>query len=116
MILAIDEGTTGVTCLVIDQSGTIRGRGYREITQYFPKPGWVEHDASEIWNVVREVAAEAAAAASISLDQLKGIGITNQRETVVLWDRATGEPVHRALVWQDRRTADICRRLKEAGE
>jgi glycerol kinase len=116
MILAIDEGTTGVTCLVIDHDGKLRGRGYREIKQYFPQPGWVEHDPLEIWKAVRDVSAEAAQAAGESLEALDGIGITNQRETVVLWDRQTGEPVHRAIVWQDRRTQDICRRLIEAGE
>jgi glycerol kinase len=115
MILAIDEGTTGVTCLVIDADGQVRGRGYREIRQHFPRPGWVEHDAVEIWTAVREVSAGAAASAGVSLDSLEGIGITNQRETVVLWDRATGEPVHRALVWQDRRTSELCRGMKEAG-
>jgi glycerol kinase len=115
MILAIDEGTTGVTCLIIDQDGRVRGRGYREFTQHFPRPGWVEHDAEEIWRVVREVSAEAAESAGTSLQALEGIGITNQRETIVLWDRATGKPVHRALVWQDRRTAEMCRSLKDAG-
>ncbi|MQA89998.1 MAG: glycerol kinase GlpK [Gemmatimonas sp.] len=115
MILAIDEGTTGVTCLVIDRDGRVRGRGYREFTQHFPRPGWVEHDAEEIWSVVREVSAEAATAAATTLDALEGIGITNQRETVVVWDRETGQPVHRALVWQDRRTADLCRTLEEGG-
>ena len=111
MILAIDQGTTGATCLVIGPEGRIRGRAYREFTQHFPRPGWVEHDAGEIWRVTREVAHEAVAAAGTRLDALAGIGITNQRETVVLWDRETGEPVHRALVWPDRRTADLCRHL-----
>lgn len=115
MILAIDQGTTGTTCLVIGRDGRVRGRGYREFTQHFPRPGWVEHDAAEIWRVTREVAHEAAAGAGVALDALAGIGITNQRETIVLWDRATGEPVHRALVWQDGRTADVCRRMKAEG-
>ena len=115
MILAIDQGTTGTTCLVIDADGRVRGRGYREFTQYFPRPGWVEHDAEEIWTVTRAVAEEAAAAAGVGLEALLGIGITNQRETVVLWDRQTGRPVHRALVWQDGRTAELCRRLKAEG-
>jgi glycerol kinase len=115
MILSIDEGTTGVTCLIIDQVGQVRGRGYREFTQHFPRPGWVEHDAEEIWRVVREVSREAAESAGSSLEQLTGIGITNQRETVVVWDRETGEPVHRAIVWQDRRTEAICRRMREEG-
>src|SRR5690606_12305167 len=115
MILAIDEGTTGVTCLVIDRDGRVRGRGYREFTQYFPKPGWVEHDVDEIWAGVQHVAGEAAAAAGTSLEKLEGVGITNQRETVVVWDRETGRPIHRAIVWQDRRTAGICTELREQG-
>ncbi|HEX2203109.1 MAG TPA: glycerol kinase GlpK [Longimicrobium sp.] len=115
MILAIDQGTTGTTCLVIDHDGQVRGRAYSEFSQHFPRPGWVEHDAEEIWEVTRRVAGVAAAHAGTRLDALAGVGITNQRETIVLWDRATGEPVHRALVWQDGRTADVCRRLKEEG-
>jgi glycerol kinase len=115
MLLAIDEGTTGVTCLVIDRDGRVRGRSYHELTQHFPRPGWVEHDATEIWNLVRAMAGEAVAAAGTRLENLAGIGITNQRETVVVWDRTTGEPVHRAIVWQDRRTADLCARLKSEG-
>ncbi|HEU0014238.1 MAG TPA: glycerol kinase GlpK, partial [Longimicrobium sp.] len=115
MILAIDEGTTGVTCLVIDQRGQVRGRAYSEFTQHFPRPGWVEHDAGEIWDVTRRVASVAVAHAGMRIEQVRGIGITNQRETIVLWDRATGRPVHRALVWQDGRTADACRALKDAG-
>jgi len=115
MILAIDAGTTGVTCLVLDRDGQVRGRGYSEFTQHFPRPGWVEHDAEEIWTVTRRVAAEAAAAAGTSLDRLDGLGITNQRETILLWDRQTGRPLHRALVWQDGRTSELCRSLKAAG-
>jgi glycerol kinase len=115
MILAIDEGTTGTTCLVIDHDGRVRGRASREIRQHFPRPGWVEHDADEIWRLTRKVAEEAAGDAGTKLDALEGIGITNQRETIVLWDRETGEPVHRALVWQDGRTRDLCRQMKEAG-
>ena len=108
MILAIDQGTTGTTCLVFDGEGRIAGRAYSEFQQFFPRPGWVEHDAAEIWHVTRGVAAEAIAAADIEGYELEAIGITNQRETVVAWDPATGEPVHRALVWQDRRTAARC--------
>lgn len=115
MILAIDQGTTGTTCLVFDDEGRIAGRGYSEFEQHFPRPGWVEHDAAEIWAVTRRVAAEAIAAAGIEGRELAGIGITNQRETVVAWDLATGEPVHHALVWQDRRTAERCDELKAAG-
>ncbi len=111
-VLAIDQGTTGTTCLVIDERGRVVGRAYSEFTQHFPHAGWVEHDAEEIWAVTLRVAREAAAAAGVTPD---AIGITNQRETVVVWDRATGEPVHRAIVWQDRRTTDRCRELKEKG-
>ena len=112
-VLAIDQGTTGSTCLVVAQDGRILGRAYSEFTQYFPKPGWVEHDATEIWEVTRRVAREALEAA-VGAD-VRAVGITNQRETVVLWDRETLEPVHPAIVWQDRRTAARCRELKEAG-
>lgn len=113
-VLAIDQGTTGTTCLVIGADGRVLGRGYSEFTQYFPEPGWVEHDANEIWDVTRRVARVAIDAASSSAD-IRSIGITNQRETVVLWDRETLEPVHRAIVWQDRRTQPMCRALKAAG-
>jgi glycerol kinase len=113
VILAIDQGTTGTTCLVFDREGRVCGRAYSEFEQFFPRPGWVEHDANEIWEVTRRVAAEAIAdAGSPDLD---AIGIANQRETVVAWDPNTGEPIHRALVWQDRRTAARCDELKEAG-
>jgi glycerol kinase len=115
MILAIDQGTTGTTCLVFDREGRIVGRAYSEFEQHFPRPGWVEHDAAEIWRVTQGVAADALAEAEIGGGGLDAIGITNQRETVVAWDPATGEPVHRALVWQDRRTAPRCKELKEAG-
>jgi len=112
-ILAIDQGTTGSTCLVVGRDGRVLGRAYSEFTQHFPKPGWVEHDALEIWEVTRAVAREALAAARGA--DVRAIGITNQRETVVVWDRESLEPVGHAIVWQDRRTADLCRRLKAAG-
>ena len=115
MILAIDQGTTGTTCLVFDREGAIAGRAYSEFQQFFPRPGWVEHDAGEIWEVTRRVAAEALVDAGVGGTELEGIGITNQRETVVAWDPESGEPIHRALVWQDRRTAERCEELKEAG-
>jgi glycerol kinase len=115
MILAIDQGTTGTTCIVFDEEGRPRGRSYSEFEQHFPRPGWVEHDAAEIWEVTRRVAVGALADAAVQGADLKGIGITNQRETVVAWDPRTGEPVHRALVWQDRRTAARCDELREAG-
>lgn len=115
MILAIDQGTTGTTCLVFDHEGQIVERAYSEFEQHFPRPGWVEHDASEIWEVTQRVASEALDAAGVRGADLDAIGIANQRETVVAWDPATGEPVHRALVWQDRRTAPRCDELKQAG-
>jgi glycerol kinase len=115
VILAIDQGTTGTTSLVFDEEGRIVGRAYSEFEQHFPRPGWVEHDANEIWEVTRRVAKQAIADAGTRGEQLDGIGITNQRETVVAWDPASGEPLHRALVWQDRRTASRCDELREAG-
>ena len=115
MILAIDQGTTGTTCLVFDDEGRVAGRSYSEFRQHFPRPGWVEHDAAEIWEVTRRVAIEAIVDAGIQGGQLHAIGITNQRETVVAWDPDTGEPVHNALVWQDRRTAERCDELRAAG-
>jgi glycerol kinase len=115
VILAIDQGTSGTTCLVFDLEGELLGRGYREFTQHFPRPGWVEHDAAEIWRVTQAVAGEALAGAGVGAGELAAVGITNQRETVVVWDPATGEPLHRALVWQDRRTADRCAELRAAG-
>jgi glycerol kinase len=115
VILAIDQGTTGTTCIVFDEEGRPCGRAYSEFEQHFPRPGWVEHDAAEIWDVTRAVAADALADAGIGGADLAGIGITNQRETVVAWDRSTGEPLHRALVWQDRRTAARCDELKADG-
>ncbi len=110
-VLALDQGTTGSTALVIADDGRILGRAYREFTQHFPAPGHVEHDANEIWEVTLGVARQAIAAAG---ERPAAVGITNQRETVVAWDRETGEPVHRALVWQDRRTAPRCRELRAA--
>ena len=115
MILAIDQGTTGTTCIVFDEEGRPRGRAYSEFEQHFPRPGWVEHDAAEIWEVTRSVAAQALDDAGATGADLAGIGITNQRETVVAWDRDTGEPLHHALVWQDRRTAARCEALKAEG-
>jgi glycerol kinase len=115
LILAIDQGTTGSTCLVFDGEGRIAGRAYEEFEQHFPRPGWVEHDAEEIWDVTRRVAIQAITDAGIQGAELTGIGITNQRETVVAWDPDSGRPIHRALVWQDRRTAGRCDELKAAG-
>ncbi len=116
MILAIDQGTTGTTCLVFDEEGQPRSRAYSEFQQHFPRPGWVEHDASEIWEVTRKVAAQALEEAGVKGSELQGIGITNQRETAVAWDSRTGEPLHNAIVWQDRRTARRCDELREEGQ
>jgi glycerol kinase len=113
-ILAIDQGTTGSTCLVIGEDAQVIGRAYSEFRQIYPQPGWVEHDASEIWDVTYFVARKAIA--SVKDVEIAGIGITNQRETVVVWDRETGVPVQNAIVWQDRRTSEICRGLKAAGK
>ncbi|MBK9407593.1 MAG: glycerol kinase GlpK [Gemmatimonadetes bacterium] len=112
-VLAIDQGTTGSTCLVVRADGSIAGRAYREITQYYPQPGWVEHDAEEIFERTRDAAREAIARAGVTPD---AIGITNQRETIVVWSRATGRPVSRAIVWQDRRTSERCAELAPRAE
>jgi glycerol kinase len=111
VILAVDQGTTGTTCLVVDDELAIRGRAYRELTQHFPQPGWVEHDPEEIWTTVVAAAEEALRDAGVRAGQVAAIGITNQRETTLLWERATGRPVAPAIVWQDRRTAERCREL-----
>jgi glycerol kinase len=108
-LLAIDQGTTGSTCLVVADDGRILGRGYREIPQHYPVPGWVEHDPDDLLHSVRAAARDALAMAGGT--RPVAVGITNQRETIVVWDRATGRPVHRAIVWQDRRTADRCAAL-----
>lgn len=114
-ILAIDQGTTGSTVLVFDHDGLVRGRAYAEFPQIFPKPGWVEHDATHIWRDVHRLMSEALADAKISPQDVASIGITNQRETILCWDKATGEPCGNAIVWQDRRTADYCGSLKSNG-
>jgi glycerol kinase len=111
-VLALDQGTTGSTALVIHQDGSVLGRGYREFTQYFPRPGWVEHDPEEILRVSLEAIADALAAAG---ERPAALGITNQRETVVLWERRTLRPVAPAIVWQDRRTSERCRELRASG-
>jgi glycerol kinase len=115
MILAIDQGTTGTTCLVFDEQAEVVGRSYREFSQHFPRPGWVEHDIEEIWLVTQAVAGEALEDAGLQPGELEAVGITNQRETVCVWDPQTGEPLHRAIVWQDRRTAGRCAELREQG-
>ncbi len=114
-VLALDQGTTSSRALVFDSQGRIVGVGQHEFTQHYPQPGWVEHDANEIWQTTLQAAHEALARARITSADIAAIGITNQRETTVLWDRHTGEPVHRAIVWQCRRTAPLCDELKAAG-
>lgn len=108
-VLSIDQGTTSSRAVVYDAAGRPIGTASRELTQHYPQPGWVEHDAEEIWQSVAEVVAGAMASAGTTPKELAGIGLTNQRETTVIWDRATGRPIARALVWQDRRTAEFCR-------
>jgi glycerol kinase len=115
VILAIDQGTTGTTCIVFDENAEPVGRAYREFEQHFPRPAWVEHDAGEIWQVTHAVAGEALADAEVRPGELVAVGIANQRETVCVWDPATGEPLHRAIVWQDRRTAERCEQLRHDG-
>ena len=110
---AIDQGTTSSRFMVFDQQGAVVAVAQREHRQIYPQPGWVEHDAAEIWRTQIEVAAECIA--KVPGVRIAAIGITNQRETTVLWDRATGQPVHHAIVWQDRRTAGDCDALRAAG-
>jgi len=114
-ILAIDQGTTSTRAIVFDDQARPLATALRELPQIFPKPGWVEHDPEEIWRATVAVCREALAQAQLTARDLAGIGITNQRETVVVWDRATGQPIHNAIVWQDRRTAERCADLKKAG-
>ncbi len=114
-VLTIDQGTTGSTALVFSQEGEVLGRAYSEFTQHYPEPGWVEHDPEELWQVSRKVMAQALAVSGIQAGDLTAIGITNQRETTVIWDRKSGQPVHRAIVWQSRQSASICARLREDG-
>ncbi|MBX3183989.1 MAG: glycerol kinase GlpK [Polyangiaceae bacterium] len=114
-LLAIDQGTTGSTCLVMDTEGVTLGRASREFPQHFPQPGWVEHDPEELWASVMGAVREALRAAHVVGSEIAAIGITNQRETTLLWDRQTGVPIQRAIVWQDRRTAARCAELEAAG-
>jgi len=114
-ILAIDQGTTSSRALVFDNNGNTKSIAQKEFTQYFPKPGWVEHDANEIWSSQMAVTIEAVSKAKLHADHIAAIGITNQRETTIVWNRKTGEPVYNAIVWQDRRTADYCDQLIKEG-
>jgi len=114
-VLAIDQGTTGSTALVVDAQGEIRGRGYATVTQHYPRPGWVEHDPTDLWESALAAAGQAIEASGVSAHDLVALGITNQRETTIVWERASGRPVHRAIVWQCRRSAPICSALRAAG-
>jgi glycerol kinase len=114
-VVAIDAGTTGVRSLVFDSRGTVVTSAYRELTQHFPQPGWVEHDAAEIWRLVESTLALATAEAIDRNYDICAVGVTNQRETAVAWDRGTGATLHRAIVWQDRRTAARCDALRDEG-
>ena len=115
-ILALDQGTTSSRAIVFDKKGQIVSMAQKEFKQYFPKPGWVEHDPLEIWSTQAGVAAEAVAKKGLNAENIKAIGITNQRETVVVWDKNTGKPVYNAIVWQDKRTSDYCDELKKQGK
>ena len=114
-IMSIDQGTTSSRAILFDKEGQIKGVAQREFKQYFPKSGWVEHDANEIWTSVLAVMAEVINENEVDPEQIKGIGITNQRETTVIWDKKTGRPIHHAIVWQSRQTQHICNELKEQG-
>ncbi|OUP83228.1 glycerol kinase [Lachnoclostridium sp. An169] len=114
-IMALDSGTTSNRCILFDREGNVCSMAQREFTQYFPRPGWVEHDADEIWAAQLGVAVEAMNKIGAAAQDIAAIGITNQRETVVVWDKTTGEPVYRAIVWQCRRTSEYCDSLKEKG-
>ncbi|HEU4439863.1 MAG TPA: glycerol kinase GlpK [Methylomirabilota bacterium] len=114
-VLALDQGTTGSTALVVDGDGAVCAKGYAELPQHYPQPGWVEHDPAQIWATTVQSASEAIGAAGIAPAEIAAIGITNQRETAIIWERASGRPVHNAIVWQCRRTAALCDRLKADG-
>jgi glycerol kinase len=114
-ILSIDQGTTGTTVIVLGRDLRVRARVNREFGQIYPRPGWVEHDPEEIWFSVRQTVSQAVAEAGVRPEEIAAVGITNQRETTVVWERATGRPIHNAIVWQDRRTAEVMRGLRSAG-
>lgn len=114
-IMAMDAGTTSNRCILFNKKGQVCSVAQREFTQYFPHPGWVEHDADEIWACQLGVAVEAMNKIGASAEDIAAIGITNQRETAIVWDRKTGEPVYNAIVWQCRRTSEYCDSLKEKG-
>ena len=114
-VLAIDAGTTGVKVLIVDETGAVRSAAYREFPQHFPRPGWVEHDPEDWWAATVDAGGEALSSASAERSDVAAVGITNQRETTVVWERDTLRPVHRAIVWQDRRTVSLCERLADEG-
>ncbi|TAE70311.1 MAG: glycerol kinase, partial [Bacteroidetes bacterium] len=114
-ILSFDQGTTSSRAIVFNAQGDMMGLGQKEFEQIYPAPGWVEHDALEIWSTQLGVAAEAVSKAGISTQQIAAIGITNQRETTVVWNKKTGQPIYNAIVWQDKRTATLCNSLKQQG-
>ena len=114
-VMALDAGTTSNRCILFDEQGNTCSVAQKEFNQYFPKPGWVEHDAGEIWSTQLGVAVEAMSKVGASASDIAAIGITNQRETTIVWDKFTGEPVYRAIVWQCRRTSAYCDSLKERG-
>ena len=115
-ILSLDQGTTSSRAIVFDKKGNVVSMAQKEFTQHFPKPGWVEHDPQEIWSTQAGVAAEAIAKKGLNVENIAAIGITNQRETVVVWDKDTGQPIYNAIVWQDKRTSEYCDELKKAGK
>ena len=115
-ILAIDQGTTSSRAILFNKKGEIHSVAQKEFTQYFPKPGWVEHDPAEIWATQAGVAAEATTKKGLNGKNIEAIGITNQRETVVVWDKNTGNAIYNAIVWQDKRTAKYCSELKASGK
>lgn len=114
-VLAIDQGTTSSRAIIFDETQRVVGSGQKEFKQHFPKSGWVEHDPEEIWDTVVWTIREAIRKAGIAASDIAAIGITNQRETVVVWERESGKPIHNAIVWQDRRTASYCEKLKRQG-
>ena len=114
-IMSLDQGTTSSRCIIFDRRGNIVSEAQKEFTQFFPHSGWVEHDAMEIWATQFSVAQEAMAFRNLKAEQIKAIGITNQRETTVIWEKSTGKPISKAIVWQCRRTSDQCDALIEAG-
>jgi len=115
VVLSIDQGTTGTRAILYDQRGAALKSAYREFRQYYPKPGWVEHDPEEIWKSCQSVVKKSLQATRQNSTSVVSIGITNQRETTLVWDRVTGKPLHRAIVWQDRRTSALCASLKKRG-